>query len=70
MGLGAFLAGLLLVETEFSLQVELDMAPCCGLLLGLFFLTVGMSIDPKVLVSNFPRFITDCWEDHTYGWTL
>ncbi|KAL8500071.1 hypothetical protein ACS0TY_019895 [Phlomoides rotata] len=54
MALGAFLAGLLLAETEFSLQVESDIAPYRGLLLGLFFMTVGMSIDPKLLASNFP----------------
>ncbi|KAG6437600.1 hypothetical protein SASPL_102519 [Salvia splendens] len=54
MALGAFLAGLLLAETEFSLQVESDIAPYRGLLLGLFFMTVGMSIDPKLLFSNFP----------------
>ncbi|KAK7394805.1 hypothetical protein VNO78_15344 [Psophocarpus tetragonolobus] len=54
MALGAFLAGLLLAETEFSLQVESDIAPYRGLLLGLFFMTVGMSIDPKLLLSNFP----------------
>ncbi|CAG7867653.1 unnamed protein product [Brassica rapa] len=41
-------------ETEFSLQVESDIAPYRGLLLGLFFMTVGMSIDPKLLLSNFP----------------
>ncbi|KAH7862906.1 hypothetical protein Vadar_010968 [Vaccinium darrowii] len=54
MALGAFLAGLLLAETEFSLQVESDIAPYRGLLLGLFFMTVGMSIDPKLLVAHFP----------------
>lgn len=43
MALGAFLAGLLLAETEFSLQVESDIAPYRGLLLGLFFMTVGSS---------------------------
>ncbi|XP_044503855.1 K(+) efflux antiporter 2, chloroplastic isoform X1 [Mangifera indica] len=57
MALGAFLAGLLLAETEFSLQVESDIAPYRGLLLGLFFMTVGMSIDPKLLISNFPVII-------------
>ncbi|MCO5603845.1 hypothetical protein L7F22_057998 [Adiantum nelumboides] len=40
MALGAFLAGLLLAETEFALQVESDIAPYRGLLLGLFFMTV------------------------------
>ncbi|XP_024380474.1 K(+) efflux antiporter 2, chloroplastic isoform X2 [Physcomitrium patens] len=54
MALGAFLAGLLLAETEFALQVESDIAPYRGLLLGLFFMTVGMSIDPKLLVAKFP----------------
>ncbi|XXG45281.1 hypothetical protein AAC387_Pa02g0403 [Persea americana] len=57
MALGAFLAGLLLAETEFSLQVESDIAPYRGLLLGLFFMTVGMSIDPKLIVSNFPAVV-------------
>jgi Kef-type K+ transport system membrane component KefB len=42
MALGAFLAGLLLAETEFSLQVESDIAPYRGLLLGLFFMTVSL----------------------------
>jgi monovalent cation:proton antiporter-2 (CPA2) family protein len=55
MALGAFLAGLLLAETEFALQVESDIAPYRGLLLGLFFMTVGMSIDPKLLVAKFPK---------------
>ncbi|GLJ42693.1 hypothetical protein SUGI_0885150 [Cryptomeria japonica] len=57
MALGAFLAGLLLAETEFSLQVESDIAPYRGLLLGLFFMTVGMSIDPKLLVARFPAIL-------------
>ena len=42
MALGAFLAGLLLAETEFALQVESDIAPYRGLLLGLFFMTVRL----------------------------
>lgn len=44
LALGAFLAGLLLAETEFALQVESDIAPYKGLLMGLFFMTVGMEI--------------------------
>jgi CPA2 family monovalent cation:H+ antiporter-2 len=43
--LGAFLAGMLLSETEYRHQVEIDIAPFKGLLVGLFFITVGMSID-------------------------
>lgn len=57
MALGAFLAGLLLSETEYALQVESDIAPYRGLLLGLFFMTVGMSIDPQLLVAKFPVII-------------
>lgn len=52
MALGAFLAGLLIAETEFALQVEEDIAPFRGLLLGLFFMTVGMTIDVSVLAGN------------------
>ena len=43
--LGAFLAGVLLSETEYRHQVEIDLAPFKGLLIGLFFISVGMSID-------------------------
>lgn len=50
MALGAFLAGLLLAETEFSLQVESDIAPYRGLLLGLFFMTVCYYIIIRILV--------------------
>jgi CPA2 family monovalent cation:H+ antiporter-2 len=43
--LGAFMAGLLLSETEYRHQIEVDLEPFKGLLLGLFFMTVGMSVD-------------------------
>ena len=43
--LGAFLAGLLLAETEFKHQAEVDLEPFKGLLLGLFFMSVGMGLD-------------------------
>ncbi|MGE0734134.1 MAG: monovalent cation:proton antiporter-2 (CPA2) family protein [Alphaproteobacteria bacterium] len=45
--LGAFLAGLLLAETEFRHQIEVDIKPFQGLLLGLFFITIGLGIDLK-----------------------
>lgn len=45
MASGAFLAGLLLAETEFRHQIESDIQPFKGLLLGLFFISVGMVID-------------------------
>jgi CPA2 family monovalent cation:H+ antiporter-2 len=45
LALGAFLAGLLIAETEFKHEVEVIIAPLKGLLLGIFFLSVGMMID-------------------------
>jgi len=45
MALGAFLAGLLFAETEYRHEIDVDIEPFKGLLLGLFFVTVGMSID-------------------------
>ncbi len=49
MGLGAFLAGVLLAESEYRKELETDIEPFKGLLLGLFFIAVGMSIDFAVL---------------------
>lgn len=53
LALGAFLAGLLLGETEFKHQTEIDLEPFKGLLLGLFFLTVGLAIDLSVVIENW-----------------
>jgi CPA2 family monovalent cation:H+ antiporter-2 len=50
--LGAFLAGLLLGESEYRHQLEVDVEPFKGLLLGLFFMTVGMSIDVVALLTS------------------
>lgn len=47
--LGAFLAGILLADSEFRHQIEADIAPFEGLLLGLFFVTVGMSLNLELL---------------------
>ena len=49
MGLGAFLAGVLLATSEYRRELETDIEPFKGLLLGLFFIAVGMSIDFGVL---------------------
>ena len=49
MALGAFLAGLLLSESRFRHQLEADIEPFRGLLMGLFFLSVGMSIDAALV---------------------
>ena len=45
MALGAFLAGLLFAETEYRHEIEVDIEPFKGLLLGLFFISIGMGID-------------------------
>lgn len=54
MALGAFLAGLLLAETEYAAQIELDIRPWRGLLLGLFFISVGMAVDPATVLRSLP----------------
>jgi CPA2 family monovalent cation:H+ antiporter-2 len=54
LALGAFLAGLLLGETEFKTQIEIDLEPFKGLLIGLFFMTVGMGIDPLEFAASWP----------------
>jgi glutathione-regulated potassium-efflux system ancillary protein KefC len=56
MALGAFLAGVLLAESEYRRELETDIEPFKGLLLGLFFMAVGMSIDFGVL-KNAPLLI-------------
>ncbi|MEO8507998.1 MAG: monovalent cation:proton antiporter-2 (CPA2) family protein [Betaproteobacteria bacterium] len=53
LALGAFLAGMLIAETEYRYQVEEDIKPFRDVLLGLFFITVGMALDMKVVLGNF-----------------
>ncbi|MFD0966797.1 monovalent cation:proton antiporter-2 (CPA2) family protein [Seminibacterium arietis] len=53
MAMGAFLAGVLLSESSFRHQLEADVEPFRGLLLGLFFLGVGMSLDLAVVAQNW-----------------
>lgn len=50
--LGAFLAGILLAETEYKDDIERMIAPMKGLMLGIFFLTVGMMIDVRAALQN------------------
>ena len=50
--LGAFLAGLLLAESEYRHEIEINIEPFKGLLLGLFFVSVGMSIDLAKIASD------------------
>jgi len=53
MAMGAFLAGVLLSESSFRHQLEADIEPFRGILLGLFFLGVGMAIDLSVIAANW-----------------
>jgi monovalent cation:proton antiporter-2 (CPA2) family protein len=58
MAMGAFLAGVLLADSEYRHQVEVDIQPFRGLLLGLFFMAVGMGIDMGALLSNWTLVLT------------
>lgn len=58
MAMGAFLAGVLLSESTFRHQLEADIEPFRGLLLGLFFLGVGMSLDLAVVARNWPLIVS------------
>ncbi len=53
MAMGAFLAGVLLSESTFRHQIEADIEPFRGILLGLFFIGVGMTLDLQVVQNNF-----------------
>ena len=52
MGLGAFIAGVLLAESEYRMELETDIEPFKGLLLGLFFMAVGMGIDLALVFAQ------------------
>lgn len=54
MALGAFLGGVLLAESEYRHELETDVEPFKGLLLGLFFMAVGMSMDFHALIADWP----------------
>ncbi|MDF2965653.1 MAG: Glutathione-regulated potassium-efflux system protein [Rickettsiaceae bacterium] len=58
LALGAFVAGTLVAETEFQLQAEESIAPFKGLLLGLFFMTVGMTIDVVDIYNELGKILT------------
>ncbi len=53
LAMGAFLAGVLLSESSFRHQLEADVEPFRGILLGLFFLAVGMALDLSVIAANW-----------------
>lgn len=52
MALGAFIAGLLLADSEYRQELELDIEPFKGLLLGLFFIAVGMSVNLSLILQQ------------------
>ena len=52
MALGAFIAGVMLAETEFRHQIEADIAPFRGVFLSLFFMSVGMSVNANVVIDQ------------------
>ncbi len=57
MALGAFLGGLVLAESEYSHQAYAEIRPLRDILAGLFFISLGMLVDPSILVRQFPVII-------------
>src|SRR5690606_12255029 len=51
---GAFVAGMLIAETEYKHQVETDIRPFHDVLLGLFFITIGMTLDWRLVLQHWP----------------
>jgi CPA2 family monovalent cation:H+ antiporter-2 len=71
LALGAFLAGMLISETEYRYRVEDEIKPFRDVLLGLFFVTVGMMLDPGV-VAEQPRSSSRCsprWSRSSSRWS-
>ena len=54
LALGAFVAGMLISETEYKQQVETDIRPFHDVLLGLFFITIGMMLDWSIVLQRWP----------------
>lgn len=54
MALGAFIAGVMLAESSFRHELEANIEPFRGLLLGLFFMAIGLSLNLAVLIENWP----------------
>ena len=57
MTLGAFIAGIMLGETEYKHQIEADIRPFQDILLGLFFVTIGMMISPDIVFNNLGQIL-------------
>ncbi|MGY4831674.1 monovalent cation:proton antiporter-2 (CPA2) family protein [Sphaerotilaceae bacterium SBD11-9] len=60
LALGAFVAGMLIAETEYKHQVETDIRPFHDVLLGLFFITIGMKLDGEILLAQWPLVLLLC----------
>lgn len=60
MALGAFVAGLILAETEYRREIEATIEPFKGLLIGVFFFSVGMSLDIAVFLRDPVRLLAAC----------
>ena len=60
MELGSLIAGLLLAETEFRRQIEVTIEPFKGLLVGVFLISVGMSLDLADIAADAPRVVLGC----------
>jgi CPA2 family monovalent cation:H+ antiporter-2 len=58
LALGAFIAGILIAETEYKHQVETDIRPFHDVLLGLFFITIGMKLDLGAVIAQWPLVLT------------
>jgi CPA2 family monovalent cation:H+ antiporter-2 len=58
LALGAFVAGMLISETEYKHQVETDIRPFHDVLLGLFFITIGMMLDWTIVLQRWPLVLT------------
>jgi Kef-type K+ transport system membrane component KefB len=57
MGLGAFLAGIMLANSDYRHQLESDIEPFKGMLLGLFFIAIGMTLNLELLWASPLRFV-------------
>jgi CPA2 family monovalent cation:H+ antiporter-2 len=67
LALGAFVAGMLISETEYRLQVEEDIKPFRDVLMGLFFVTIGVKLDLHILVGLWWQVFLCCWATADQG---
>jgi CPA2 family monovalent cation:H+ antiporter-2 len=68
LALGAFAAGMLIGETEYRYQVEEDIKPFRDVLLGLFFVAIGMRLDVPQIAGQWPWWPAICWRCWPASW--